>query len=152
MFIVQQNFIMNLNRYQYFTSNDLLDYFFYSEGPNGKIKKNVSYSKMSEDPVVYNLSFDDEDQYTGKISETTVSNNQDRGIILSTVAATIITFCEHYGDHFHATGSTASRTRPYQIEIAVQWNEIKKDFDVYGFKEGNRQEFSKECQLRGVLG
>jgi len=42
---------MNLERYTYFT-NDYQDYEFYSEGPKGKIKKVISFTKVQENPAI----------------------------------------------------------------------------------------------------
>jgi hypothetical protein len=142
---------MNLERYKYFT-NDYQAYEFYSEGPKGRIKKAVVYSKIHNDPTVYNLAFGDEDIVTGKISDSIVSNNQDRDIVLATVAATIIAFSERYGNHFiYATGSSESRTRLYQISISMLWNEIETDFIVFGFRENEWHEFQRNINYEAFL-
>jgi len=44
---------MNLDRYSYLPANNFKGYSFYSEGPNGKIKKTVVYSILWNDPLVY---------------------------------------------------------------------------------------------------
>ncbi len=88
---------MNLERYNYFTSDDFKSYSFYSIGPKGRIKKTVVYSKIQEEPIIYNLAFGDEDSATGKIDDNVISNNDDRDMILATVAGTIYSFCERYG-------------------------------------------------------
>ncbi|XHR95085.1 DUF6934 family protein [Mucilaginibacter sp. UC70_90] len=139
---------MNLERYKYFT-NDYRAYEFYSEGPKGRIKKAVVYSKIQNNPTVYNLAFGDEDVVTGKIIDSIVSNNKDRDIVLATVAATIIAFSERYGNHFiYATGSSQSRTRLYQISINMLWSEIEEDFIVFGFRDGDWHEFQKTLTMR----
>ena len=69
---------MNLDHYPYAPSKNFKHYYFYSEGPNGRIKKTVIYSVLWDDPLVYNLAFGDEDLKTGMISDTSKSNNQDR--------------------------------------------------------------------------
>lgn len=142
---------MNLERYKYFT-NDYYAYEFYSEGPKGRIKKAVVYSKIQDDPTVYNLAFGDEDAATGKISDLIVSDNQDRNIVLATVAATVIAFSERYGNHFiYATGSSEARTRLYQISISMLWNEIEADFVVFGFKDNEWQEFQRNVNYEAFL-
>ncbi|MFI5136505.1 MAG: DUF6934 family protein [Sphingobacteriales bacterium] len=124
---------MNLERYSYSTSNDFQRYSFYSEGPKGKIKKTVVYSKIQEGPVIYNLAFGDEDPFTGQINDITITNNEDRDIVLATVANTIHAFIKRHGNHFiFAKGSTRSRTRLYQMSIARLMDEISMDFDVFG--------------------
>ena len=128
---------MNLERYQYLNSNNYYDYEFYSEGPNGRIKKIVMFTKIpNSEPPIYNLGFGDQDPHSGETDDVVVSNNKDRDIVLATVANTIVEFCHHYGNHYiYAKGSTAARTRLYQMGIAGLWEEISKDFDVYGLKD-----------------
>ena len=102
---------MNLQHYNYAASNDFQTYFFYSVGPKGRIKKKVVYSKMQDDPVVYNLAFGDENIFTGEIDDSTITNNEDRDIVLATVANTVLMFTKHFGNHFiFAKGSSPSRT------------------------------------------
>lgn len=127
---------MNLERYQYFESNNYHDFEFYSEGPKGRIRKLVTFTKVADtNNSLYNLAFGDPDPITGELDDTAISNNQDRDIVLATVANTIATFCDHYGNPYvYAEGSTPSRTRLYQISIAKLWKEISIDFEVYGLK------------------
>jgi hypothetical protein len=144
---------MNLERYAYFSNNDFQDYEFYSEGPKGKIKKVVRFTKISdEEPAVYNLGFGDASKGTGIIDDSIVTNNQDRDTVLATVANTIIDFTDHYGNHYiYATGSTPSRTRLYQMGIAGLWEEISTDFEVYGLKDDNWHEFEKNVNYDAFL-
>jgi hypothetical protein len=128
---------MNLERYPYINSNDFQDYEFYSDGPKGRIKKIVMFTKIpNSEPPIYNLGFGDQDPESGETDDVVVSNNEDRDVVLATVANTIVEFCNHYGNHYiYAKGSTAARTRLYQMGIAGLWEEISKDFDVYGLKD-----------------
>jgi hypothetical protein len=128
---------MNLEHYQYFNSNEYTDYEFYSEGPKGRISKMVTFTRIpNTTPPVYNLAFGDLNPDTGELDDTVISNNQDRDIVLATVANTIAEFCDHYGNHYiYAKGSTLSRTRLYQMGIAGLWKEISTDFEVYGLKD-----------------
>jgi len=51
---------MNLEHYTYFASNDFKDCEFYSEGPKGRIRKAVRFTKISDEgPAFYNLGFGD---------------------------------------------------------------------------------------------
>ncbi|CAN5494155.1 hypothetical protein BH09BAC6_BH09BAC6_34010 [soil metagenome] len=130
---------MNLERYQYLNSNDYHDYEFYGEGPNGRISKMVTFSYIpNTNPAIYNLAFGDLNVITGELDDTVVSNNQERNIVLSTVANTIAEFCNHNGNHYiYAKGSTPSRTRLYQMSITSLWEEISTDFEVYGLKDND---------------
>jgi hypothetical protein len=143
---------MNLDKYVYYANTDFKTYEFYSEGPAGKIKKVASFTKIYDDPTVYNLAFGDEDTETGQISDATVSNNNDRDTVLATVAHTIYDFCDYYGNHFiYARGSTPARTRLYQISISNLINEIGADFDVYGIKNDIPYAFQKNINYDGFL-
>lgn len=85
---------MNLDRYVYFTNNDFHE--FYSEGPNGRIKKIVRFACIQEgSPSVYNLGFGDINM-AGTVDDTAVSNNEDRDKVLATVASTIVDFCNRH--------------------------------------------------------
>ncbi|MDR3693491.1 DUF6934 family protein [Mucilaginibacter sp.] len=131
---------MNLDHYTFFTT-DFQEYEFFSEGPQGRIKKIVRYRRISNDPVTYNLAFGDENE-KGVVSDTVISNNRDKDMVLTTVANTINAFSDHYGNHFiYAEGSTAARTRLYQMGIARLWEAISMDFDVWGYKDDSWQDF-----------
>jgi hypothetical protein len=119
---------MNLPHYNYLTS-DFQAYQFYSEGPNGRIKKVVTFSRIQDEPPIYNLTLVDIDPVGGLASDLTVSDNGDRDIILATVAYTVKDFSAHYGNHFiYTKGSTPVRTRLYQMSIAGLFDEIKQRF------------------------
>jgi hypothetical protein len=142
---------MNLPRYQYFTSN-FKDYVFFSEGPKGRIKKVVRFTKIEDNPDIYNLAFGDESQDSGNIDDLVVTNNYDRDIVLATVINTVIEFSNHFGNHYvYATGSTPARTRLYQIGISNLLNEISVDFDIYGWRDGVFYKFEKNVNYGAFL-
>jgi hypothetical protein len=143
---------MNLERYPYFASNNFRDYYFFSTGPKGHIKKGVRFSRMNDDPIIYNLAFGDIGETTGEIDDVIVSNNADRNMVLATVANTIFDFTNNYGNHYiFATGSTPARTRLYQISIAALWTDINLDFDIYGFKDDLWRPFQKNTNYEAFL-
>lgn len=143
---------MNLERYGYSTANNYHNYSFYSEGPKGHIKKTVTYTKIFDDPIAYNLAFGDEDNKSGVISDTTITDNKDRDIVLATVAATIIEFSERFGNHYiYATGSTLSRTRLYQMAIAKFLDEITEDFEVYGYANNDWHKFERNSNYEALM-
>ncbi|HEY9197312.1 MAG TPA: hypothetical protein VIM77_13640 [Mucilaginibacter sp.] len=144
---------MNLDRYPYLIKNDHLDYEFYSEGPNGRIKKAVRFTRINdEEPIVYNLGFGDVSEETDAIDDNIVSNNNDRDIVLATVARTVVDFTNIYGNPYvFAMGSTAVRTRLYQIGISRLWDEINVDFEIYGFANDEWQPFQKNVNYDAFL-
>jgi hypothetical protein len=110
----------------------LLKFEFFSEGPKGKIKKQIIFMELEEIPTVFNLGFGDVDE-KGDINDTVISNNQDSQKVLATVALAVFKFYEKHPAAFvFVTGSTKSRTRLYRMGISNNLTEIGKDFDVYG--------------------
>ncbi len=143
---------MNLPHYAYFTKNNYRDYEFYSEGPRGKVKKVVMFTKMQDDPLIYNLAFGDEDPETGVVSDLAITDNKDTGIVLATVANTINDFCDRYGNHYiFAKGSTLARTRLYQTNISAVLDEISIDFEILGSRDGVLYAFQKNVNYDSFL-
>ena len=120
-------------------------YEFYSEGPQGRIKKVVQYTQLKNSGENYfNLGFGDWDEINQEVNDKVVSNNNDRQKILATVAATILEFVKHYPDAIViVAGSTPSRTRLYQIAIKEYFLEINENFELQGFREGGWEVFNK---------
>lgn len=121
-------------------------YEFYSEGPKGIVKKVVRYSLVQEHPYkIYNLGFGDWNEKDQEVDDRINTNNEDRQKVLATVADTVIDFLNN---HPHAAvfaqGSTASRTRLYQMNILVYWEKITgASYFVQGYLNGEWQSFEK---------
>lgn len=128
-------------------------YEFFSEGPNGTIKKVVRYRLIQEYPIrIYNLGFGDWNEEKGDIDDMIASNNQDRQKVLATVADTVLDFTGSHPDSFvFAQGSTAARTRLYQMGISAFWNEIGSLFLVLAYSEGEWQSFEKGKNYEAFL-
>jgi hypothetical protein len=142
---------MNLERYHYIISNDYQKYVFYSDGPKGRIKKVVTYTKLLDEPVTYNLGFGDE-SVAGIVDDAVVSNNEDRDMVLATVASTINLFCDYYGNHFiYAEGRTPVRTRLYQMGISRLWEEISRNFQILGFINDDWEDFQNNVNYEAFL-
>jgi hypothetical protein len=87
----------------------------------------------------------------GKIDDS-ASDNQDAELVLATVAATVLEFASHFSDAMmYAKGSTASRTRLYQIGISSNWTEIEPLLHVYGFINESWQPFKKNINYEAFL-
>lgn len=143
---------MKLDQYEYFSGNNFENYFFYSNGPKGRIKKGITFTKFNENPIIYNLAFGDFDPYTQQISDVEKSNNMDRDRVLATVANTIHEFSNHCGNHLiFATGSTPARTRLYQISMSKLLDEILRDFDIYGITNNLVSRFKKNVNYTAFL-
>ena len=144
---------MNIERYDYIVNDLFVDYEFVSDGPNNKITKVVSYRPYNANGITYfNLGFGDLDEETGNINDLSTSNNKDTEKILATLAATVMEFTEHFPDMMvHAKGSTASRTRLYQMAIAANWVEIEPIINVYGYKNNKWSPFEKNVNYESFL-
>jgi hypothetical protein len=124
---------MTIAFYDYFVSEDFFRYEFCSEGPNGRIKKVILFTKATlYGKPIFNLAFGDFDK-NGLFNDCVTSNNQDAEKVLATVAQAVLSFTCMYPDALiFAEGSTPSRTRLYQIGINKFWKEIEPDFNVFG--------------------
>jgi hypothetical protein len=112
-------------------------YGFYSDGPKGWIGKIVMFTKIpNSEPPIYNLGFGDQDPNSGKTDDVVVNNNEDRDVVLATVANTIVEFCNHYGNHYiYAKRQYNCTYQSISNGDSGLWEEISKDFDVYGLKD-----------------
>ena len=128
-------------------------YEFYSEGPNGRIKKVVEYYRLDElEPEIFNLAFGDWNDENHQINVFANSNNADRDKVLATVAATVIAFMKDHPDSYIiATGGTLSRTRLYQIGIGKMWAEIDELFEILGLINDTWQLFKKGVNYDAFL-
>jgi hypothetical protein len=100
----------------------------------------------------FKLGFGDLNTTTGAISGLTKSNNGDREKILSTIARIVLIFTEHFPDVMvYAQGSTAARTRLYQMGIASNLEEIENVLTVYGYAEGDWRRFEKQVNYEAFF-
>jgi len=136
---------MLLDRYKYEVGASCQQYDFYSEGPKGSIRKAILYTFIGtwDGNDYYNLGFGDYNEEGKTINDLSVSNNDDRDKILATVAITTLEFTSHFpGCKIVAAGSTAARTRLYQMGIAKYYQEISEMFDIQGLtKDSGWQSF-----------
>jgi hypothetical protein len=145
---------MNLPRYQVVADPTFHSYQFISVGPKGKIVKVIQFSKIEDDPLVYNLALMDVDPLSGMLQDKVISDNKDRDKILATVGHAVLDFCSRQlGAIILAEGNTLAKRRLYQMQISLHLSEIKHYFDVYGLIDGgNRIEFfEKNRQYKALL-
>ena len=123
---------MKIDKYVLKVGSDLTVFEFVSEGSKGAIQKLILFQETSE-PDFYNLAFGDKDPLTGNISDLVISNNGDTDKVLATVVAALYVFFERFPNAFvYATGSTATRTRLYRMGITRYYEEMRRDFYLYG--------------------
>ena len=133
------------------SKRDFLSFEFVSEGPKGKITKQVQYTK-TRIPNLYILGFGDKNLLTGDLDDTVTTNNGDSQKVIATVAATVETFLKHYPRAFiYATGSNKVRTRLYRILISNNLGLIKTNFQIFGLKDDKYDLFKKNIDYDGFL-
>lgn len=136
------SFPMNTEKYTIVSDTSHIAYEFLSEGPKGTIRKFIFYEKIGDD--IYNLSFGDWAKGVPKGDDRVRSNNNDRNKVLLTVASTVFDFLAYYPDAIIIVkGSTASRTRLYQMGITANLDPIRGSFTILGLIDGNWQSFEK---------
>jgi len=144
---------MNIEKYEYVSKTNHQAFSFISSGPNGLIKKIVSFREMKEwGKHFYNLGLGDWDEAKQIVNDQVTCNNGDREKVLATVAAITLTFSGHFPEAFiYIKGSTKSRTRLYQMRIAGYYIQIGKIYEVYGFRNERWEEFRPEINFESFL-
>ena len=133
---------MHLPRYPVRTGEDEYHYSFTSIGPKGQIDKLVVFSEM-EGQGVYNLGFGDRLPHGLDIDDLTVSNNEDTNKVLATVAQIAADFLSRHPSYsVFASGSTATRTRLYQMGIGKHIDSLQEDFLIMGFRHNGWEKFA----------
>ena len=85
------------------------------------------------------------DERTGNISDLVATNNADTEKVLATIAIIADDFIKKYPTAIISIkGSTKSRTRLYQINIAKYLEEINKTFQIQGYINGEWELFRKD--------
>ena len=142
---------MKLPRYELKAEKSLMVFEFTSEGPKGQIPKLIKFSETTLKGF-YNLAFGDKNLETGDIDDAVVSNNGDSEQVLATVVSAVYSFTEEENEAWvYATGSTKSRTRLYRMGITKYFDEVKQDFLVFGLRDGEWEEFTKEIEYTAFV-
>jgi hypothetical protein len=126
---------------------------FYSEGPKRAIKKVVQFTPYSiKGKIYYNLCFGDWNAEKKLVDDLIISDNKDSLKVLVTVARSVISFTDNHPDAFvYIKGSTASRTRLFQIGITKHWIEISPLFTVFGITNNKWQPFSRSANYDAFI-
>lgn len=124
---------------------------FISEGPKGAIVKLIEFQETTN-PDVYNLAFGDFDPENQEMDDLSVSGNGDTEKVLATVVKAVYVFFSKHPEVFvYATGSTKARTRLYRMGITRFYDQIKKDFYLYGQIGDDFVEFEVGIDYDGFL-
>lgn len=142
---------MKIEKYQLKSESSFTTFEFTSEGPKGLIPKRIQFQKTN-DPKLYNLAFGDKNPDAGDIDDKVVSNNYDTEKVLATVVAAVYAFFDkHPYTLLYAAGSTKSRTRLYRMGITKFYDEMAKDFYLYGRTGDEFYVFEKNKDYDGFL-
>lgn len=143
---------MDIERYEIENNVNSVYFEFISIGSKGSIVKVIKYTKINDEPLVYNLGFGDKNLTHETIDDKAVTNNGDTDRVLATVAFTIYAFYKKFPDaNIYLSGSTTSRTRLYQININKFYDYISKDFIIYGELEQGFERFEKGVNYQGFF-
>jgi hypothetical protein len=142
---------MRDQRYQLKFSKAFEVFEFTSERSKGSINKIVKYTETSTQGI-YNLGFGDKIDDSDDFDDNVISNNEDSGRVLATVAGTVYIFTDKYPNAYvYATGSSPSRTRLYKMGISKHLEEIEEDFQVFGFINDSLEKFRKNRNYHAFL-
>jgi hypothetical protein len=123
---------MDLQKYETTVGScDRMNFTFTSIGPKGRIEKVVQFGQTGN-PDIFNLVLGNLLEH-GKIDDRTTSDNKDSRAILATVEASIYEFTQYYPDRsVFYKGSTMERTRYYRMALTKHFEELNKDFEIFG--------------------
>ena len=141
---------INQERYKFNKSNEL-HFDFISKGRKGEILKRVTFHEIP-DHGFYNMGLWDVDTITGEIDYYSITDNGDRDIVLATVSDICDAFFELYPQYtIYFKGTTASRTRLYQMAINHYFDEISEKFHILGELEDKMTRFAKNNNYQSFL-
>jgi hypothetical protein len=123
---------MNYPKYDLETSSSEDIFEFNSIGQKGDIRKIIQFKQTDLHPRLYNLAFGDKNE-DGSVDDRTISDNGDMEKVLATVATTVYEYTSNYSNReIIFSGSTPSRTRLYRMAIGKNYEELSKDFYIFG--------------------
>jgi hypothetical protein len=136
--------------YEYSVHPSFHKFEFESCGPKGRIRKEAKFNHLYGN--VYNFGFGDKIEGTDKIDDKVVTNNFDMDKIFATLTKIILDFTEKFpGVTILVKGSTASRTRLYQMTIKRNWKLVEPFFNVRGYQDGFIQTFKLENNYEEIF-
>lgn len=125
-------------------------YLFVSQGRHGCVDKVVTFQLISND--IYNLAFGNWKRDDIEFDDLVVTDNGDMEMVLSTVIEITKMFLAANPDvYVNFTGSTAARTRLYQIIIGNISEIVVGQYDVWGELEGHWVPFEKNVNYEAFL-
>lgn len=132
---------MIIETYHYIASKNHIQYFFESDGVQGKILKVVLFTHIKEDN--WNLGFGD--WHKGEIDDAIISNNQDLVKVIGTVAQIATDYLEIYPHRCLVIKPIdEKRKRLYNHVFRRHFKEIDTIFKIIGYINGIAENYSFE--------
>jgi hypothetical protein len=142
---------MKAEKYHLKAESGFTRFEFVSEGKKGTVRKLIEFQKTNN-PDVFNLAFGDFNEKTQDFDDLAITDNGDTDKVLITVVQAVFIFYTKYPNVFvFACGSTEARTRLYRMGITRYYEEMKKDFYLYGQIGDNFVEFEIGKEYEGFL-
>jgi hypothetical protein len=144
---------MEWERYEVEQKKEGMIWKFFSDGPKGLIRKLVEFQHAPYVGFnVYNLFLGDYDEGKDRADDGVISDNGDYKIILWTVMWIIGKFVNLYPQSIILIrGTTASRSRLFQMGIALAWVEIQRRNEVWGRRANKWSPFEKGINYEEFL-
>lgn len=119
------------DHYRYLASRNKTQYFFESNGVQGKVMKVILFTYVEDD--LWNLGFGD--WHKGKIDDSVVTNNQDTVKVISTVAKVAYQFFEDFPERrIEIKPVDERRKRLYNYVFQKHFKDIELLFQITGFR------------------
>ncbi|MCL2098563.1 MAG: hypothetical protein FWH23_07400 [Bacteroidales bacterium] len=138
----------NIDRYEIFADSSF-DYYFFSEGPNGKIKKQVCF-RETDLKNYYQLNFGD--VIEGNIKEDVVSDNKDTDKVIATISWILFRFVQQSPSrHVRFSGLTVSRKRLICRWMSQNYDKIIQYAHIYGYRQDKWEKFYPNRYYGAIL-
>lgn len=123
---------------------------FQSIGKRGVFDKIVEFIQIA--PDIHNLALLDYNPFTNEFSDILVTDNGDMPEVIATVITIIQDFLNsNPGQKVYFEGSTATRTRLYQIAISQVFDPDESDLLIEGYKDEQWIVFEPNIRFEGFL-
>jgi hypothetical protein len=134
----------------HFKRTDELHFDFESIGKKGLVLKRVTFIEFEFG--FFNMGLGDVDEATGEVNYHSITDNGDRDKVLATVTQIIEDIFISYPEHtIFFKGTTASRTRLYQIAINHYLDELTAKFHILGELEDKMTRFTVNTNYKSFL-
>jgi hypothetical protein len=131
-------------------TDDFSIFEFLSVGPKGIIPKRIEFMPTGYKDV-FNLAFGDISN-DGELNDVSISGNDDRDKILSTIAYAVDIYLSRYPQRWiYFKGSTPARIRLYRMAIGINFQELTKKYVIYSQIEDGIVRFQKNKPIIGLL-